>query len=268
MNDLDEVQVVDGVVTVGAEGTEAVALRTITLNRPRKANALTAAMMDSLARAIAPASDGQAAQICVLRSASNRLFCAGADIAEFVSGADTLARQEHALLSLIGQLAASTVPLVVVARGKASGAGALLLALADVVLAADDLDLACPEIEFGMFPVLVDAVLRTRVSPALAARMCLGQSMNATEAWQAGFLTEVLPAQEFDVLVEQRLGYYLTRAAGLGVARRSRLLHTPAAALMAEVNRAAPLMGENFAGNGVRERISAYLARLGRAAAR
>ena len=117
MNDLDEVQVVDGVVTVGAEGAEAVALRTVTLNRPRKANALTAEMMDALTRAIAPASGGQAAQICVLRSASNRLFCAGADIAEFVSGAGTLARQEHALLSLIGQLAASTVPLVVIARG-------------------------------------------------------------------------------------------------------------------------------------------------------
>lgn len=83
--------------------------------------------------------------------------------------------------------------------------------------------------------MLVDAVLRTRVSPALAARMCLGQSMNATEAWQAGFLTEVLPAPRGDVLVEQRLGYYGARR-GLGVARRSRLLHTPAAALMAEVN--------------------------------
>lgn len=75
MNDLDEVQVVDGVVTVGAEGTEAVALRTITLNRPRKANALTAAMMDALARAIAPASGGQAAQICVLQRQQPLVLC-------------------------------------------------------------------------------------------------------------------------------------------------------------------------------------------------
>lgn len=237
-------------------------VRTIVLNRPDKANAMNAAMQKQVAAAVADSP----AQLHVLRSASERVFCAGADIAQFVEGSTALAQQEHALLEMLEALASSTIPLVAVARGKASGAGALLLTLADAVLAAENVEIACPEIRFGMYPVIVEAVLQSRVSPALAARMCLGQPLTASQAFETGLVTEVLPCVEFASQSAQRLDFFLARAAGLTVARKARLLSQPAAALMHTVRTVAPLMAENYEKAGVREQMLAYLAGLGRRA--
>lgn len=235
-------------------------VRTLTLNRPQKANALTQSMLVALAAGLG----GQGPAVHVLRSASSRLFCAGADIEEFVASAAHLAEHGQALLEMIRQRAHSPTPLVAIARGKASGAGALLLSLADVVIAADDLDFGCPEIRFGMYPVIVEAVLQSRVSPALATRLCLGQPLDATEAHRAGLVTEVLPTRDFDALAAQRLAFYLERSGALAVARASRLRALAPERLMARVQAVAPLMADNFEQGGVRERITAYLGGLRR----
>ncbi|MCT9812823.1 enoyl-CoA hydratase/isomerase family protein [Acidovorax sp. Be4] len=244
---------------VGSEG-DAVRVRRITLNRADKANAMTADMMRSVARIVAE----QAADVHVLQSASARLFCAGADIAEFLAGEQALAEQEHALLALIESLSQSQVPLLAVVRGKASGAGVLLLALSDVVLAAEGSQLACPEIQFGMYPVIVDAVLNARISPALASRMCLGQALGALDAWQVGLVTEVIPQADFDAVVAQRLDYFLARSGSLAIARQCRQRMASAQAVVQRVQSVAPLMGDNYRGGGVRERISGYLSDLAR----
>jgi enoyl-CoA hydratase/carnithine racemase len=244
--------------------TDMSSARTVTLNRPRKANALTAAMMEVVAAAIARAGEDE---ILVLRSASPVLFCAGADIAEFVAGGEALARQEHALLSMIRRLATTAAPVVAIAQGKASGAGAILLALADVVIAADDLEISCPEIRFGMFPIIVEAVLQSRLPAALATRLCLtGQVLRAHEAAGFGLVTEVLPAADFELKADARLADYLERAQALRIARASRLRLQPPAELVRRVESVAPLMADNFRRPGVRESIQAYLANLGRRA--
>jgi len=239
-------------------------VRTLTLNRTAKANALTAALMETLAAALAQANDdNDGDEVLVLRSASPRLFCAGADISEFMAGDAALAAQERALLSLIRQLAYCPAPLVAVARGKASGAGAILLSLADVVIAAEDLEIDCPEIRFGMYPVIVEAVLQDRLPPALAARLCLtGESLVAREAARLGLVTDVLAVEGFEFAATQRLTGYLERREALRIARRSRLQIRPATELIQHVERVTPLMAENFSRPGVRERIATYLAGL------
>src|SRR5690349_15920759 len=135
----------------------------IALTRSDKANALTANMMDGIAQAVAGA---HADEIVLLSSASPTLFCAGADIREFVGGG--LPQQEQALIAMIGAMARSEAPIMAIARGRASGAGAVLLCLADIVIAAEDLQVACPEFIFGMYPIIVEAVLQSRLSPAIA----------------------------------------------------------------------------------------------------
>lgn len=234
----------------------------LTLDRAQKANALTARMMEALGAAFARTDS----VVQVLRSTSPRLFCAGADIAEFVAGPDHLAAQERALVRMIERRASSAVPLVAIARGKASGAGAILLALADVVIASEDLEIACPEIRFGMYPIIVEAVLQSRVSPALAARMCMGQGLDAAQAGRAGLVTEILPAEGFGARAEERLGFYMERRHALGIARRSRLQSQPPAQLIQCVHTVAPLMAENFGQAEVRQRIETYLSSLGRRA--
>lgn len=236
-----------------------VKVRCLTLNRLDKANALSAGMMQNLASAVS----AQSADLHILRSAHQRLFCAGADIAEFVAGPAALAAQEHALLALIEQFSLSQVPLIAVIRGKASGAGVILAALADVVLASEDAELSCPEIRFGMYPVIVNAVLCSRVTYALSNRMCLGQSLTVEEAWRVGLVSEVMPLPSFDQQVEERLRFFSERSDSLAIARQCRQRISPPQLLLQQVQSVASLMAENYLSKGVRERIAAYLGGLG-----
>jgi methylglutaconyl-CoA hydratase len=237
-------------------------LSTLALNRPGKANALTAEMMLQLGAAIAEAGEDD---VLVLRSKSPSIFCAGGDIAEFSEGEVRLAAQEHALLKLIESMACAKAPLIAIARGRASGAGVILLCLADVVIAADDLQLACPEIHFGIYPVIVDAILQSRMSPALAARLCMGgQSIDAQDAYRIGLLTEVLPCSGFENAAEDRLQFYLEQRTALQIARRNRLRSQPPELLIGRVHEVTPLLAQNFRAAGVRQKIRAYLEALSR----
>lgn len=232
----------------------------IALTRSDKANALTADMMEGIAQAV---TDAHADEIVLLSSASPRLFCAGADIREFVGG--RLPQQEQALLAMIKAMAHSQAPIVAIARGRASGAGAVLLCLADIVISAEDLQMACPEFVFGMYPIIVEAVLQSRLSPAIAAQMCVGAGvLAASRAQEAGIVTEVLPTADFADAARARVGYYVERRPGLVAMRRSRNIGHATHVMCEQLEAVAPLMMENFHAPGVRERIGRYLDGLAR----
>lgn len=227
----------------------------ISLDRPQKANALTAAMLKQLEATIA---DARADEVVVLQSTSPRLFCAGADIREFAGGA--LPQQEVALLALIGTMARSRAPIIAIAGGRASGAGALLLALADVVIAADDLRVACPEFVFGMYPIIVEAVLQSRLPSAIATQLCVGaRELTADQAFELGIATEVLPVDSFTESARSRVVHYVERSAGLSTMRRARNICPSTEALDRQLKVVAPLMLENFSAPGVGERVRQYL---------
>lgn len=240
---------------------------TLTLRRSAKANALTAAMMTRLAEVADEAGREPEPPLLLLASDSPRAFCAGADIAEFADDADALQRQEHALRALITAFTQGAAPVLALARGRASGAGAILLALADGVIAADDLVVAAPEIAFGMYPVIVEAVLASRLSPALAQQLCLsGRAVDAAEALSLGLITEALPAAGFEPAAAARVRHYRERLVALRTLRQARRGGEPARQLLLQLPRVAPLMARNHADAGVRARIEAYRAALGRRA--
>ncbi|KDD13721.1 enoyl-CoA hydratase/isomerase family protein [Bordetella bronchiseptica] len=237
-------------------------VRAIVLDRAAKANALCAAMLDDIRHAIERAPrDGM--DLLVLRSAAPTLFCAGGDIEEFALGEQALERQGAALRELMAAMARCPLPLLAVARGKAAGAGVILLAMTDLVIAAQDLSLACPEMAFSMYPVIVQAALETKISAARARQLCLsGQALDAAAARDLGLVTDVLGLDGFETLAERRLAYYAGRRAALAIARKARLAMEPPDATVARVRALEPLMHENFRIPGVRETIQHYLAGL------
>lgn len=202
----------------------------------------------------------QRGDLIVLQSALPRLFCAGADIAQFVSGSAALARQEQGLVALIDAMAESEAPTLAVARGRAAGAGAILLALADVVLAADDLQIAAPEFIFGMYPIVVEAVLQSRLWPALVQRLCTGVGgIDAAQGQALGLVTEVLPVDGFEAAASVREAHYEERFAGLQALRGSRRVSAGTASMRQQLRAVGPLMIANFEAPGVHGRIQDYV---------
>src|SRR5690606_33529541 len=111
--------------------------------------------------------------LIVIQGAGPRGLCAGADVVEVAQGGVALEAQLDALSAVVLALEGSAVPIGVLAHGRCFGAGGMLVALADLVLAADDLSLGFPEVAIGLYPAMVHAVLRTRLAETLAAQLSL-----------------------------------------------------------------------------------------------
>jgi enoyl-CoA hydratase len=241
--------------------TDDQAVRRIELDRPDKANALTAAMMAAIARAVREAVAADA-ELLVISGKGRRGFCAGADIKEFAQGEDYLKAQENALCELIHAFADSPLPVFVFAHGRTLGAGGILASLADVVLAADNLLLGFPEIRFNMYPVIVHAALMQKVSAPFASQLCTtGRLLNAAEAQATGLVSEVLPTPDFDAEAENRLRFFSERRAALTMAKRAARATLPVEPLRQRLALLAPMMMENYRRPAVQEMIAGHLIR-------
>ena len=232
-------------------------VRRVLIDRPNKANALTAAMMHAVAVAVR---SGSHADIILVQGQSKRGFSAGADIAEFLQGGEHLKRQEEGLKDIVSAFVGSPRPIIAAIHGRTLGAGVLLAALCDLVIAADNLTFGLPEIRFNMYPVIVHAVIDEKISPALAFQLCAtGRLLSATEGRTLGLVSDVVPETNFESEMAGRVEFYQDHAAALTIGRRV-ARETKPSKVNERIAQLAPLMHENFRQPGVHAKITGYFA--------
>lgn len=231
-------------------------IRSITIDRAEKANALTAGMMVALANAVRAAGD---VGLVVIEGRGTAGFSAGADIAEFLQGGEYLERQEEGLKAIVTSLATSPRPVVAAIHGRTLGAGVLIASMCDLVIAADNLAFGLPEIRFNMYPVMVQAALEEKVSEAVAFQLCAtGRLLDAVEARSLGLVSDIVPVASFAAGVAERAVFYRDRIEALQIGRKAKAARE-GSNVQARLARFAPLMHENFSRPGVRETIARYL---------
>lgn len=231
-------------------------IRSITIDRAEKANALTAGMMFALADAVRAAGD---VGLVVIEGRGTAGFSAGADIAEFLQGGECLERQEEGLKAIVTSLATSPRPVVAAIHGRTLGAGVLIASMCDLVIAADNLAFGLPEIRFNMYPVMVQAALEEKVSEALAFQLCAtGRLLDAVEARSLGLVSDIVPVASFAASVAERAEFYRDRIEALQIGRKAKGARE-GSDVQTRIARLAPLMHENFSRPGVRETIARYL---------
>ena len=177
---------------------------TITLDDPDTRNALGPELLGELIDALGQAREDKAVRCVVLASSHERVFSAGGNLAGFAEdrplvhkhfGTD---RFPH-LFRLIGELGK---PTICAARGHVL-AGALGVALAcDLIVATDGATFGTPEIDVGVFPFMIMALLYRNVPRKKTNEMLLlGERISAKEALEAGIVNKVVGAEEFDSAV-------------------------------------------------------------------
>jgi enoyl-CoA hydratase/carnithine racemase len=174
----------------------------VTLNRPEKRNALGPRTINELLWVLADASEAEEIRSVVLTGAG-KAFCAGADFAEMMQPADADGLEirgdfKDLLLAMCG----THKPIVARVNGAALGGGLGLVAASTFAVASRDAKLGTPEINVGLFPFMILAVLE-RVMPRrrLVEMMLAGEIMPAEEAQRAGLLNKVVGAEELDAAV-------------------------------------------------------------------
>jgi enoyl-CoA hydratase/carnithine racemase len=168
-------------------------VRSVTLDRPHRLNAFTAAGYRTLAAALRGAAGDDDVRVVVLLGAG-RSFCAGVDLTELAALADT--RELSAGFSaLLHALAEFPKPLLAGVQGAAVGFGATILLHVDVVLAADDARLRLPFTRLGTAPEAASSVLLPRLVGHQRAAELLFTSrwIPAEEARELGLVARCCP---------------------------------------------------------------------------
>jgi enoyl-CoA hydratase len=177
---------------------------TITLDQPETRNALSDELLDDLIAAFERARDEDAVRCVVLTSSHEKVFSSGGNLAGFA--ADVALADKHAaidrfprLFRLIGELGK---PSLCAANGHVL-AGALGLALAcDLIVAREGVRFGTPEINVGVFPFMIMALIYRNVGRKKTNELLLlGEQISAEEAERIGIVNRVVPAAEFDAAV-------------------------------------------------------------------
>jgi enoyl-CoA hydratase len=178
---------------------------TIALDQPETRNALSDEVLDDLIEAFEMARDDDSVRCVVLTSTHEKVFSSGGNLAGFAAeeplvhkhwGTDRFPR----LFRLIGELGK---PTLCAANGHVL-AGALGLALAcDLIVAREGVRFGTPEINVGVFPFMILALIYRNVPRKKATELLLlGEQISAVEAERIGLVNRVVPADEFDAAVQ------------------------------------------------------------------
>jgi enoyl-CoA hydratase/carnithine racemase len=170
------------------------AVRTITLNRPHKRNAIDIDLRIALADAIEDADGDTDIRVMILTGAGPA-FCAGGDIStmERMAPAEALARANLAQ-RVIRAIWHTPKPVIAAVEGSAYGAGAALAAACDRVIAGRDVMFATTFTNVGLAGDMgTFASLPARVGPARARQLLmLPTPITATRAYELGLVDEVV----------------------------------------------------------------------------
>jgi enoyl-CoA hydratase len=177
---------------------------TIALNEPDTRNALSDDLLSELIRALEACRDDESVRCVVITSTHHSVFSSGGNLGGFAADvplvhkhfATALFPEAFALLGELGK------PSICAANGHVL-AGALGLALAcDLVIASEGARFGTPEINIGLFPFMIMALIYRNVGRKKTAElMLMGEQISATQAEQIGIVNRVVPADRFEATV-------------------------------------------------------------------
>ncbi|ADV26810.1 Enoyl-CoA hydratase/isomerase [Pseudoxanthomonas suwonensis 11-1] len=198
---------------------DAEGVRTLTIDRPERLNALDRQTLEALDAAFAAAAGDEAVRVVVLTGAGPKAFVAGADIAE-MNQLDAIAAREFSLLGqrLMRRIERMPKPVLAAVNGFALGGGLELAMACHLRIAADSARMGQPEINLGLVPGFGGTQRLVRLcGRAAALELCLlGKPIDAARAQQLGLVNRVVPAAELESEVAALAGS-LARAAPLAL---------------------------------------------------
>ena len=195
------------------EITDGAAIRTLTLNRPEKRNALNAQIVESLKIALREADADESVRAVVVRGAGKD-FCSGADLESLRKISESSYEENLQDARSLGELFALIrhvrIPVIAAVHGRALAGGCGLATACDLVVATESARFGYPEVKIGFVPAIVMAFLRRNVSEKRAFEIATqGYEFSAGDAERLGLVNHVFPDDMFDEGVEKFASVYM-----------------------------------------------------------
>ncbi len=171
----------------------------LTLNNPRRRNALSFAMMDEMLGHLDSAENDSGARVVLIR-AEGPVFSSGHDLRELAEGD----MEDQTILfarctELMEAVRLLPKPVIAQVQGLATAAGCQLVATCDLVVASEDAGFATPGVDIGLFCTTPAVAVGRAVPLKKTMEMLLtGQPIPASEALKSGLVNRVVPADRLE----------------------------------------------------------------------
>jgi enoyl-CoA hydratase/carnithine racemase len=186
------------------------AVSTITVNRPRRMNALTYQAMVRLAECVEAEAQRPEVRALVLTGAGGS-FSAGADLSSPDDQSVTPEDGVRAANRVVTAILSAPVPVVARVPGPAVGVGVPISLAADLVVASQDAYFLLAFTKVGLMPdggasLLVTASIGRARAMAMVMR---AQRVPASAAVAMGLIDRVVPADELDAVVSASVAHFV-----------------------------------------------------------
>jgi enoyl-CoA hydratase/carnithine racemase len=167
----------------------------VILNRPEVRNAISVVVTEAIAHLVKEIERNNAIRVAVLASASDRAFCAGADIGDIAAGrGKRLMTPDGGFAGFVN--ARRDKPWIAAVNGFALGGGCELALACDMIVAADDASFGLPEVKRGLYAGAGGVYRIPRAIPRNVALelIATGNPIGAARAHALGLVNHIAPA--------------------------------------------------------------------------
>lgn len=198
---------------------------TLTLNRADKHNAMSAEMIAELTDAAALINQDQAIRVVVLTGAG-KSFCAGGDLnwmrEQFDADRATRMAEAKKLAMMLFALNTLEKPMIGKVNGNAFGGGVGMMAVCDVVVAADHVKFGLTETKLGLIPATISPYVLARMGEGNARQVFFSAALFGPDrAQQLGLVAKSVPLDELDAAVDAEIKpYFATSPQAVAAAKK------------------------------------------------
>ena len=179
----------------------------ITINREAKKNSITSKAVILFLEYLNIAENDNNVRVVCVSGAGERIFCSGADLGTGIgkgSNKENQAFKNYA--QLITRLTKFPKPTLAKINGHCMAGGTGFMLACDIVIAKDNAKFGTPEVNVGLFPMMIGALIFRNVLRKKAMEMILlGEKLTAKQALDMGMITRIVANDQFEFEVEKIL---------------------------------------------------------------
>lgn len=240
----------------------------LTLNDPRRRNALSEAMLARLGEAFSRAGTDAAVRVVVL-GAHGPAFCAGHDLKELAAGRAAtdggrayFARIMAQCSGVMQGIVTCPKPVIAEVAGIATAAGCQLVASCDLGLAATSAQFSTPGVHIGLFCSTPMVALSRNVANKHAMEMLLtGDMTPATRAAEIGLVNRVVAPEDLQAATMEMARKIASKSSMTLATGKRAFYEQREMTLAAAYDHASAVMVENMLARDAEEGIDAFIAK-------
>jgi len=173
----------------------------ITINREKQRNAITPEAIELFHGYLDRAEADPDVRAVLVAGAGDKAFCTGAQLGD---GLSTDGKKVFAgYADLLKRLATFPKPTLARVKGFCLAGGTGFMLACDIVIASDDSAFGTPEVNVGLWPMMIGALIFRNAPRKKAMEMILlGERLSAAEALSMGLVTRVVPVADLDGVID------------------------------------------------------------------